>query len=99
MADDIEVHYVATCGALSLTCGDDAFLRVRDAIIAAAGLDEMAIDGVPAGVRTIAVNRVQTPPVVNRRADRVALLGCAVIGFAVLFVLIVGVQTIVKWMR
>jgi hypothetical protein len=99
VTDDIEVHFDPGRGELSLSCGDEAFTRVRDAVVAAADLGDAAINGVPAGVRAIVVDRVPPPRSPARLRDRLALLGCGVVGFAVLFVLVVGLGTIAGWVR
>ena len=45
------------------------------------------------------IERVQSVRPSARWRDRLGLLGCGVVGFVVLFVLAVGVQTIAGWMR
>ena len=99
MADDIEVHYDPRRGELSLSCGDKAFARVREAVISAADLGAAPIDGVPAGVRVIVVGEVRPAKPTGRLRDRLALLGCGLVGFAVLFVLVIGLGTIAGWVR
>jgi hypothetical protein len=99
MAEGIEVHFDSGRGELSLSCGDEAFAQVRDAVIAAAGLAEAGIDGVPAGVRVIVVDRVPPPRSLGRFGGWLAGLGCVAVGLAVLFVLAVGVRTIAGWAR
>jgi hypothetical protein len=99
VADDIEVHYNAGSGELSLACGDEAFAQVRDAIIVAAGLEDMGIEGVPAGVKMVVVEKVKERKAESRLRDRLALLGCGLVGFALLITLAIGVGRIVGWMR
>lgn len=98
MADDIEVHYDPNRGELSLSCGDESFARIRDAIVAAAALDETALDGTPAGIRTIVVDQFQAAK--NATRLRVWLASVfVVLGLAVLLTLAVGLWTIIGWFR
>jgi hypothetical protein len=98
VADDIEIHYHAGHGVLSLSCGDEAFARVRDAVIAAADLGG-AIEGVPVGVRAIMVDQIRPAKPVSKLSDRLALCGCALVTVVVGTVLAVGLGTIVGWLR
>jgi hypothetical protein len=96
--EGIEVHFDPGRGELSLSCGDKAFAQVRDAVMAAAGLGDAGIDRVPAGVRSIVVERV--PPCRSLGfGGRLAVLGCATVGAAVVIALAVGVRTIASWGR
>lgn len=99
VADDIDMHFDSRRGELSLSCSPEAFARVRDAVAAAADLNTTAIDGVPAAVRFIVVREVQPIKPRARFGDRLALVGCGVVTFVILFVLIVGLGTIVGWLR
>lgn len=97
--DDIEIHYDPSRGELSLSCGEEAFVRLRDAVVAAADLGRADIEGVPAGVRAIVVDQALRPKSATRFRDGLALLGCGLVGFVVLFVLAIGIGTIVGWVR
>src|SRR5947209_3231887 len=101
MGDDIEVHLNAHSGVLSVSCRGEAFARLRDAVVAQAGLGG-AVSGIPAGVRVIVIEAVPALAAARRRArleDRALLLGCGLLAAAVLFVLAAGVGTIAGWMR
>lgn len=100
MADDIEVHYDANNRELMLSCGSQAFARVRNAVIAASDVGELAIEGVPDDVVTIVIEQPHEPPIKShtRLRDRMALLGCGLVAFGIMSVLAIGVATIVRWM-
>jgi hypothetical protein len=100
VADDIKVDFDERGGALNLLCGVEAFARLRDSVIADASLAGFA-DGIPDRVRYITIaTRAPTRSARQRWIqDRVALLGCGLVAFAVLFVLVVGIGTIVGWFR
>jgi hypothetical protein len=95
VADDIEVHCYPDNGQVTLTCGAEAFARVWAAVVAEAG----PIDGAPPVVRVVLIERVPPARTPARWRDRLGLLGCGVVGFAVLFVLAIGVGTIAGWVR
>jgi hypothetical protein len=98
VADDIQAHFHPKRGALLLACRDDAFVRLRDAIVEEAGLSG-TIEGVPDNVHEIQIAKVQLIPSPAGLRDKLALVGCALIGFAVLFVLVAGIATIAGWFR
>jgi hypothetical protein len=54
MGDSIEVHFDPRRGELTLTCGDEAFARVRNAVIAEAAVAEL-IEGRLAAVQRIEI--------------------------------------------
>jgi hypothetical protein len=100
VADDIEIQFVPRRGVLSLSCDDEAFARIRDAVIAAANRDAAGIGGAPTEVRVIIVEA--NPPAVkpiSLASDTVALLGCSLLASGLLFVFAVGVSTIAGWLR
>lgn len=99
MSDDIEVHFDARRSQLILSCGVDAFARVRNAIFVASNLHDVPDDVVPTGVELIVIMRGSPASPASRRRDRVALFGCAVIGFGLMFVFVVGVATIAGWVQ
>jgi hypothetical protein len=98
VADDIETQFDSRRGTLGLYCSDEAFVRVRTAVIAAAGLEQAGIEGIPDGVRTIVVH-MQPKRSRIRFSDNVALLGCALVTIVIIFVLSVGVGTIAGWLQ
>ena len=96
MANDIEVHCHPDSRQVTLTCGAEAFARLWAAVSAEAG----PIDGAPAEVRVVLIERVPQPrPPTWWWWDRLFLLGCGVVGLMILFVLAAGVQTIAGWLR
>jgi hypothetical protein len=95
VSDDIEVHFHPHPGQVTLTCGDEAFARLWELVADAAG----PIDGAPASVRVVLIERVPPAPPRTRWRDRLGLLGCGVVGFVILFVLVTGVGTIAGWVR
>ena len=54
-------------------------------------------NGAPTPVRVVLIERV--PPAPFRWWHPLGMLGCAVVGFVFLFVLIAGVGTIAGWVR
>jgi hypothetical protein len=97
VSDDIEVHYNPRRGDLSLSCGQEAFARLRDAVVAEAGI-AVVIAEQPGAVKRIDIQAEPPAAVPVRLRDRIALLGCTVIVLAIVFVMAVGVATIVRWM-
>lgn len=95
MADDIEFHVYPQQGQVTLTCGDEAFARLWRMIADEAG----PIPGTPPTVRVILVEKVSPQRPAKSWPDRLALLGCGLLGFLILFVLAVGVGTIAGWVR
>jgi hypothetical protein len=98
VADDIEIHLEPKQGAWCLACGDEAFARLRDAVVEAVGSPDLFGD-FPAEVRDIAIHKVQSTPPSSRLVGGFAFIGCACVGFLILFVMVVGVATIVGWLR
>ncbi len=97
VSDDIEVHLNPDDGQVTLTCGTEAFARVWAAVVAEAG----PIDGAPPAVRVVLIERVLLPRPARWRSgqDPLALLGCGVVGFVLLFVFVIGIGTIAGWVR
>jgi hypothetical protein len=98
LADDIEVHYDPRRGELSLSCGNTAFARLRSAVIAEAAVDKIIL-GTSDHIRHIEITSVPVVQPPARFIDRTGLLACGVLGFVLLFVLLVGASTIVGWIR
>jgi hypothetical protein len=96
--NNIETRYDPRRGQLFLWCGDQAFARLRDAVISETGVAQ-AIRGPATGVLfiEISVARAAHPP--SRLRDRVTLLGCALVSFLLLFIFFAGVATIVGWLK
>jgi len=94
VSNDIEVHFYPDYGQVTLTCGTKAFARVWAAVVAEAG----PIDAPPA-VRVVLIERVLLPRPLAQWQDRLALLGCGVVGFVLLFVFVIGIGTIAGWVR
>ncbi|MCY2970506.1 MAG: hypothetical protein NTZ30_07545 [Planctomycetota bacterium] len=94
VSDDIEVHCYPDDGQGTLTCGTEAFARVWAAVVAEAGPI-----GAPPAVRVVLIERVLLPRPLAQWQDRLALLGCGVVGFVLLFVFVIGIGTIAGWVR
>jgi len=71
------------------------FARLRAAVLTEAHVSE-AIDGPISNIRLFEIQEgsYQTP---KQWHDRLALLGCAFVGFVIMFVLVAGVWTIIGW--
>ena len=93
VSDDIEVHCYPDDGQVTLTCGTEAFARVWAAVVAEAGPI-----GAPPAVRVVLIEQVLPRPLAQWQ-DRLALLGCGVVGFVLLFVFVIGIGTIAGWVR
>ncbi len=91
----IEVSCGPKRGDLTLICNAESFHRLRALVLAAAGYAS-AVDGVEA---VLIVERPLTTPRSVRLRDPIALIGCGMVGFVFLFVLVAGVWAIVGWMR
>ena len=98
MADDIEIHYDSQRGDLTLTCGDAAFARLRDIIVAEAQIAEM-IEVEGGEVQRVEIEVWPSTRTTSRSLDSTALLVWGLVVFAVLFVLIVGLVTIAGWFK
>jgi len=94
VSNDIEVHLNPDAGQVTLTCGTEAFARVRAAVVAEAGPI-----GAPPAVRVVLIEQVLLPRPLAQWQDRLALLGCGVVGFVLLFVFVIGIGTIAGWVR
>ncbi len=94
VSDDIEVHCYPDNGQVTLTCGTEAFARVWAAVVAEAGPI-----GAPPAVRVVLIEKVLLPRPLAQWQDRLALLGCGVVGFVLLFVFVIGIGTIAGWVR
>ena len=94
VSDDIEVHLNPDDGQVTLTCGTEAFARVWAAVVAEAGPI-----GAPPAVRVVLIEQVLLPRPLAQWQDRLALLGCGVVGFVLLFVFVIGIGTIAGWVR
>jgi hypothetical protein len=99
MDEGIEVHFDAKHGALYLACSEKSFARLRDVVVEEAGVSEIIGEFARAEVRDIAVHKIRSAAKPTQLGDSFALIGCALVGFAVLFVIVVGVATIVGWFR
>lgn len=98
MADDIEIHYDSQRGDLTLTCGDEAFARLRDIVVAEAQLTGMLeVEG--GEVQRIEIEVWPPTRTTSRSVDSTALLVWGLLGFAVLFIAIVGLVTIAGWFK
>lgn len=91
--EGIEVHFEPKRGYLELSCGSEAFARLRDALVEASEF-EVPIDG----IRLIVVEEIPRIQPAGRLRDRLALVGCGILATAVVFVFAVGVATIASWM-
>ena len=94
--DDIEVHYDQKSGSLVLSCGTEAFAVLAALVIAEIGGTEVAFNS-PESLRWIEISTMPSPHRPSYLRDRLAMMGCALVGFVVFFVLAVGVMTIAGW--
>lgn len=94
-AESTEVRFHLDQGLVKLTCGDVAFDRLCVMIMDTAG----PIDGATVAVRCIQIERVPPPPPPFRWWHPLPMLGCAVVGFVILFVLVAGIGTLAGWVR
>ncbi len=93
---DIEIH--RTNAELCISCGDETFARLRNAVIKEACLAEET-SGPFADLWQITIAKRQPHVQPSRLRDRIGLLGCAIVGFAILFVFVAGVAAIAGWFR
>jgi hypothetical protein len=93
--DDIDVHFPPADGELTLTCGDRAFDRLWSLVADSAG----PIEGAPSVMHVIVIERRPPSPPKFHWFHTLGTLGCAILGFIVMFPFIVGVLTIVGWLR
>jgi hypothetical protein len=91
VAGSIEIHYDPARGALSLSCGEEAFVPIRDAVIAEGRVAEVL--GAPPGDLQLIMMTV-APATKPRSHEGLALLGCALISLVLISVFSVGVATI-----
>jgi hypothetical protein len=98
VSNDIAVNYHPRQGLLQLSCGNEAFARLRDVIIAEAWAAEV-IETQPGAVKRIMIEEVSSGRPSTRFPDGVALLCCALFVLAFMFVLAIGVATIASWVR
>ncbi len=92
-SQDIKIRSYPERGQVIVTCGAESFARIWAAVAAELG----PIEGGPPVVRAIMLEK-QLPPRQDPWFAPFALLGCGLIGFVILFVMYVGVQTIAGWM-
>lgn len=98
MADDIEIQFNSQRGHLYIWCKDEAFARICNAVISETGVVD-ALNGNINCVQSIEITVMPVTPFRPRLRDRMALLGCGLAAFVILFVLIIGVFTIAGWLR
>jgi hypothetical protein len=98
VGDDIEVHYDSKPGEVFLSCGSEAFARLREAVLVEAQVAEV-VDSPVTNVRLIEIVAAPSLRPPKRWHDRLALLGCGLAGFVIMFVFIAGIGTIVSWFR
>jgi hypothetical protein len=91
-----EVHYVPSGGYLYLAFRKDEFARIRDLLIAEAEVAQF-VNEQPELVYSIEITVIPEKKPSFRMRDRIALLGCGLIGCIAIFVWIVGVTTIMRW--
>jgi hypothetical protein len=95
VSDAIEIHCDPEC--LTLTCGKDDFARLLDLVIAEVGAEKV----VPLQRDSLRSIEILAAPATGpvRLRDRVVLLGCYLVGFAMLFLMLVGVTAIARRFR
>jgi hypothetical protein len=91
--DEIEVSFDKHRGSLWLHCGGSAFERMRELVLA-----DNRFSGIEkAKVHEIAIYMVRAGPTRARVTDRLWLLGCALVGFVLMFVFAMGIVMIGGW--
>ena len=102
MADDIEVIYDQRSGYLSLSCNAEGFARLRDLVASQPTVTEM-ITGPVSTIQVIEITEKMAARPFATIPDRVALWGCGLmcglLGFVLMFIFVIGVGTIIGWMR
>ncbi len=96
MADEIEVHIDPDRGVLSLDCGEDAFVRLRDLLISEANLDE-TVHGLVDRIHLVEIQSAPRTKPSRRWGDRFAVLTCGLVAFVFCFVFAAGVFAIIGW--
>jgi hypothetical protein len=101
MSDDVEVHFDERFGSLRLNCSGETFARVLNAVLSEANIQAFELDGVFDAVESLEV--YQSPPATSSPPtgvwDRVILIGCGMVGFVILFLLVIGLGTLAGWVR
>src|SRR5690606_27587120 len=93
----IDTQYEPSLGQLRLTCFDEeTFARLRDLVIAEAGVAD-AFDDPVDRVNTLLLTNETPAPADSWLRDRVALLGCALVALMLLFVFAMGLVMIGGW--
>lgn len=97
----IEVHFDPNGGHLMLGCEADAFERFRDFTAQEAALGSLYVEvGRITAIEIVDVSRRSDQLSVNRDwRDRVALVGCALASFLMVFLLSAGVIQVIAWFR
>jgi hypothetical protein len=89
----VEVNPDPKNDVLTLTCDRESFRRLRELLLADVGwtnsADRFHVIVIEHGLGTRKTS--------NWARDRIALIGCAAVAFALLFTLSIGVMTIIGW--
>ena len=93
---NFEICFRDRYGMLIVTCEIESFERFRDIILSDSRLAEVIGDD-KSKVKLIQIS--MKPPPTRWLRDRVTLLGCLLIGFAIMFVLVAGVMAITGWLK
>ena len=97
MSDDIEVHYDAARGQMTLTCGEITFARLLDGLCLEATVRETVGESAST-VRLIEIERASKAAHGSSGAPWVFFwLGCLVTAGVFGFVLVVGLTVVVQW--
>ena len=96
--DDIEVHFSPERGELSLSGGSEAFARLQKLVVADSNVADIVNES-PKELRLIVIGRVTGIRTSSRVLDRLFLWGCGLVSLVFLAVVVVGLGTIIGWIR
>ena len=86
----VEVHFNETRGLLSLSCGTDAFGRIREFVVQDARLADLANKQ----IREIEVFDLSSAPAQNGLRARASAIGCTMVGCLIAAVFGAGLVSI-----
>lgn len=99
MNGEIKPVWLPDQGTLIFDCMPSAFDNLAQELLEKVDIpDQYQFDQSKLKYINIRSNQSQDP-IQSRWQDRVALLGCAMIGFVLMFVFVAGIQQITGWFR
>lgn len=95
MDDEIQVAWHPEFGSLYLNCSPESFAllatRILEQVPNASEIELREIKGIE-----IRDREARKPTKMESRRDRIALLGCGVVGFVLLFIFILGLIEVIS---